>query len=80
MNYVTTNLRFSKEDYEELRNIAFTEKRSIASVIRDAVRKYKKNINNTRSQKMKLYKLMADSRIKIKTSTVELVKEGRKFE
>lgn len=80
MNYVTTNLRFPKDEYEDLKNIAFLQKRSIASLIRDAVRNYRKTRYNTRSQKMKLYHLMAKSRIKIKTSTLELVKMGRKFE
>lgn len=80
MKYVTTNLRFPKDEYEELKNIAFLQKRSIASLIREAVRNYKKTRYNTRSQKMKLYSLMAKSRIKIKTSTDELVKAGRKFE
>jgi len=80
MNYVTTNLRFSKDEYEELRNLAFVEKRSIAKIIRDAVREYRKSKLSTHAQKMKLYNLMAKSRIKINTSTVELVKEGRKFE
>ena len=80
MNYVTTNLRFPKEEYENLRRIAFSEKKSIASIIRDAIRKYKKTNLNIRVQKMKLYRLMSKSRIKINTSTVELVKEGRKFE
>ncbi len=80
MNYVTTNLRFPKEEYEDIRNLAFAERRSIASMIREALRKYKKTKLNTRAQKMKLYKLMARSRIKINTSTTDLVKEGRKFE
>lgn len=80
MNYVTTNLRFPKEEYEELKRLAFISNKSIAEIIRLASREYRKRRSFTIKDKMKLFNQMAKSRIKIDISTVDLVKEGRKFE
>ncbi len=81
MQTVATNIRFPKEDYEELRALAYQENVSVASLINSAVREYKfKKLSTSRKSRLKLFDIMSKSRIKINVSTVELVKEGRKFE
>ena len=81
MQTVATNIRFPKHDYEDLRNLAYQEKRSIASLINTAVKEYRfKKLASSRKERLKLFETMSKSRIKIGTSTVDLVKEGRKFE
>lgn len=79
MKTVATNIRFPKQDYEELRGLAYQEKVSLSSLINAAVREYKfKKLSQNRRDKMKLFDRMWKSRIKINTSTVELVRESRK--
>ena len=79
MQMVATNVRFPKEDYEELRSLAYQEKVSIASLINKAVREYKfKKLSTSRKNKMKLFNKMLKSRIKIEVSTVDLVGESRR--
>lgn len=81
MKMVATNVRFPKEDYEELRALAYQENVSVASLINAAVREYKfKKLALSRKSRLKLFEKMRKSRIKINVPTVELVKEGRKFE
>lgn len=81
MRTIATNVRFPKADYDELRALAYQENVSIASIINSAVREYKtKKLSRIRKKRMKLFEEMSKSRIKINTSTVDLVKEGRRFE
>jgi len=81
MQMVATNIRFPKQDYEELRTLAFQEKTSLASLINAAVREYKfKKLAMSRKGRMRLFETMKNSRIKINVSTVDLVHEGRKYE
>ncbi|KKR86688.1 MAG: hypothetical protein UU32_C0012G0006 [Candidatus Woesebacteria bacterium GW2011_GWB1_41_10] len=79
MQTVATNIRFPKEDYEDLRVLAFQENSSIASLVNAAVKEYKlKKLAQDRQDKMELFERMWKSRIKIKTSTTDLVRESRK--
>ena len=81
MQTIATNIRFPKEDYEELRVLAYQENTSLANLINSAVREYKtKRLFYTRNARIKLFEKMKNSKIKINVSTVDLVKEGRKFE
>lgn len=80
MQKVATNIRFSKQEHEELRKIAFLEKTSLANIVRTAIREYKLNRNLGKGKNRRLFDLMAKSRIKIDFSTVELAHEDRKFE
>ena len=80
MNYITTNLRFPKDEYEELKRIAFIEKRSIASIIRQATSEYKNKRLLHKKNWKNLYNSIVKSAVKIDIPVVELVKQGRKFE
>jgi len=81
MQMVATNIRFPKQDYEDLRTLAFQEKTSLASLINTAVKEYKfKKLAVSRKNRIRLFETMKNSRIKINVSTVDLVHEGRKYE
>jgi len=79
MQTVATNIRFPKQDYEELRSLAFQEKTSIASLVNAAIKDYKlKRLASDRKQRLALFEKMKNSRIKINFSTIDLVHEGRR--
>lgn len=78
MNLIATNVRFSPDDYQILRGLAFRQKQSIARIIRDAIRQYHNSKIATKKNRLGLFRLMVNSRIKIDTPTTELVNEGRR--
>ena len=81
MQNISTNIRFRADEYEELKRFAFLAKKSIASVIRDAVSYYKEEILHSDANNRKaLFNLVTKSAVTIKTPVVDLVREGRKFE
>lgn len=79
MQTISTNIRFSPEDYQLLRGLAFQEKRSIAGVVRDAVRRYRQSKTSTKKDRLDLFRLTVKSRIKINVPTTELIAEGREI-
>lgn len=79
MNIVATNIRFSKDDYEEIKKLAFFSRTSVASIIRKSVYFYRESLIS-KSDRKKLFDKIVNSSVKLKTSTVDLVKAGRKFE
>ncbi|MEK7112263.1 MAG: CopG family transcriptional regulator [Patescibacteria group bacterium] len=80
MNYITTNVRLPKEEYEDLKKIAFSQNKSLASLIREATREYKNKSLNNRKARKSLYKLITSSAVEIDVPVTELVHSGRKFE
>lgn len=78
MQTIATNIRFSPEDYQILKELAFYEKRSIARVVRDAVHTYRQTRIATDKNRLDLFRLMVKSRIKIDSPTIDLIAEGRK--
>ena len=80
MNYVTTNLRFPKNEYDEIKRLAFIEKKSVAAILREAARDYKFKKIALRKNWKALYNSIVRSSVKIDGSVVDLVKQGRKFE
>ena len=69
-----------KYEYEELKRMSLLEKSSIAQLIRNSFRFYKKRKISGKNDKKRLIDLMLKSRIKIGTSTVALAHAGRKYE
>ena len=81
MHTVATNIRFPKDDYEELRLLAFQNKTSIASLVNAAVKEYKfKRLAVSRKSRLSLFDTISKSRLKSAVSTVKLAKEGRRCE
>lgn len=79
MQTIATNIRFSPEDYQILKELAFYEKRSIARVVRDAISTYRQTKIAANKNRLDLFRLMVKSRIKIDTPTLDLIVEGRKI-
>lgn len=81
MQTIATNIRFNKDEYEVLKRLSFLENRSIANIIRESVKNYHaQKLISEKNKKQKLYNAMLSSRVRIDTSTVDLVHERRKFE
>jgi len=81
MNVVATNVRFPVDEYADLKRLAFLSKKSIASVIREAVTHYKSEASKAgQAKKMALYDSIVESAVQIDVPVLDLVKEGRKFE
>lgn len=79
MNTIATNIRFPQDEYEELKLLAFSEKKSVAAVIREAIVAYKKKkfqVKSKISLSEKFHKLAVTMDIPV----ANLVREGRKFE
>lgn len=79
MQTIATNIRFSPEDYQVLKELAFYEKKSIARVVRDAISTYRQTKIAANKNRLGLFRLMVKSRIKIDTPTLDLIVEGRKI-
>lgn len=79
MQTIATNIRFSPEDYQILKELAFYEKRSIARIVRDAISTYRQTKIAANKNRLDLFRLMVKSRIKIDTPTLDLIVEGRKI-
>lgn len=80
MTYVSTNLRFPKEEYEEIKRLAFFGNESIASFIRKAAREYKeKKLSSGKSRKA-IFDLIVKSAVRIDVPVAKLIQEGRRFE
>lgn len=79
MQTIATNIRFSPEDYQTLRELAFQERRSIARIVRDAVKQYRHSKIAAKKERLDLFRLMVRSRLKIDVPTRELIAEGRKI-
>lgn len=79
MNTIATNLRFPADEYNKIKLLAFSEGKSTAALIRHAVSLYK-NKRLTSSVQINMAEKFKKSAVKINISTLDLVKEGRKFE
>jgi len=78
MQTVATNIRFPVDEYQQLRTLAFLERRSISKLIRDSVKIYKSQVSTTsNNKKLNLFRLMVKSRTKINVPTSQLVADGR---
>jgi len=77
MNSVATNIRFPADEYEQLKTLAFLERKPIAKIIRDSVRMYKSQVAETSDKNLKLFRLMVKSRVKVDLPTSELIAHGR---
>ncbi|MEK7154961.1 MAG: hypothetical protein AAB697_02440 [Patescibacteria group bacterium] len=79
MQTVATNIRFPADEYQQLRTLAFLEKRPISQLIRDSVRIYKAQASSVGNKRMDLFRLMIKSRVKINVPTLQLVADGRRI-
>ena len=79
MQTVATNIRFPADEYQQLRTLAFLEKRPISQLIRDSVRMYKTQVSSISKKRMGLFRLMVKSRVKIDVSTLQLIANGRRI-
>lgn len=79
MNVIATNVRFPAAEYKDLRTLAFLEGKSIAFLIREAVRAYREQRLTSKSQISLVDQFKRDA-VKIDVPVLELVKSGRKFE
>lgn len=77
MQTVATNIRFPKDEYNELKLLAFSEGKSTASVIRDAIFHYKRVKLGTKTKISMLEKLRKLS-VRIDVPVIDLVREGRR--
>lgn len=78
MNTVATNIRFPADEYEEIKLLAFMQGQSVAQVIRNAVKTYKREKIGTKKQ-ISLAERMKKVAVKIDIPVLDLVHEGRKF-
>ena len=79
MQTIATNIRFPADEYQQLRTLAFLEKRPISQLIRDSVRIYKAQASSVGNKRMDLFRLMIKSRVKINVPTLQLVADGRRI-
>ena len=79
MNTIATNIRFPSDEYEQLKTMAFLERKPISKIIRESVRLYKANISSNSPKRMNLFRLMVKSRVKINVPTTDLVSDGRRI-
>ena len=79
MQTVATNIRFPADEYQQLRMLAFLEKRPISELIRDSVRRYKTQASSVDNKRIDLFRLMVKSRVKINIPTLQLVADGRRI-
>lgn len=79
MNTVATNIRFPQDEYQEIKLLAYSQKKSVAAVIREAVFWYKKQKLNTKTR-VTLSEKFHKFAVTIDTPVSHLVREGRKFE
>lgn len=80
MQTVATNIRFPHDEYQQLKTLAFLEKRPVSQLIRDSIKMYKTQKTSLGGNKrLELFRLMVKSRIKVDVSTLELVADGRRI-
>ena len=79
MQTIATNIRFPADEYQQLRTLAFLERRPISQLIRDSVRIYKAQASSVGNKRMDLFRLMIKSRVKINVPTLQLVADGRRI-
>ncbi len=60
MNWIATNIRFPQDQYQKLKYIAAKERRSIASVVREATAKVVEPEESKSELKLKAKKFMAE--------------------
>lgn len=78
MNTIATNIRFPHDEYQEIKLLAYSEKKSVAAVIREAVSLYKKQKFHTKT-KVSLAEKFRKLAVTIDTPVLKLVSEGRKI-
>lgn len=78
MNTIATNVRFPADEYQELKLLAFAQKQSTASLIRQAVAIYKKQKLSVKLQ-ISLAEKLKTMAVRIDIPVLELVEEGRRF-
>jgi len=79
MNVIATNLRFPTDEYGQIKLLALAEGKSIAALVREAVRRYKEQKLTSRFQ-VDLAEKFRKMAVKIDVPVTELVRQGRKFE
>ena len=77
MNYVATNLRFPRAEYEEIKKLAFIEGKSVSAFIREATRQYKDKRLTDQKSRRSLFDLITKASVKIDIPVAELIETGR---
>lgn len=80
MNTVATNIRFPADQYEDLKTLAFLNKISIAQLIRNSIKAYMKVAVKPANNGMSLVKQAQKMSVKIGAPTLDLIRDGRRFE
>lgn len=78
MNIIATNIRFPEDEYREIKLLAYSEKKSVAALIRQAISMYKKQKFHTKT-KVSLAEKFRKLAVHIDTPVLKLVSEGRKI-
>lgn len=77
MNYVTTNIRLPQEDYLQLKEEAFRQKRSLAALIRDKITP-RKNIKSSEKLISRIRKHAKENARYLKgISSVDIIRQIR---
>lgn len=78
MQTIATNIRFPKDEYQDLKLLAFSEGKSAAALIREALAWYKQSRFGVRARISTLEKFRKLS-VRIDVPVSDLVRQGRKF-
>ena len=73
MKQVTTNIRLPQDEYQELKRLALTEGKSLASMVREATQEYKVNKLRSPKSRQALFNLIVKSSVKIDIPVTELI-------
>jgi len=79
MNTVATNVRFSQDEYSSVKALAQASGKSVAAVIREALKFYQRQAHVVESSD-DLIRRMEKVSVKIDVPVIDLVREGRKFD
>lgn len=80
MDTVTTNVRFPAVEYEELRKLAFIQRKSVAAIVREATKAYRQKKLATAKTRRALFTLIRSSAVHIRVPVITLIKTGGRFE
>lgn len=79
MQTIATNIRFPKDDYLALRLLAFSEGKSTAALIREAVGTYRRLKTSSVRSQLSLAEQAAKMSVKIDIPVTKLIVSGRKI-
>ena len=79
---VTTNVRFSEEDYQKYRLIALKKRKSFAELVRDSLKMVNFQLEDSDAERNRIKaveRILKIKKIKPHKSIREMIEEGRKY-